>query len=164
MNFGDFKIRNAIEADIKAAIQIDNEVFVVYGTAESPEVISERFLVFPEGFWIVETDITEQIVGYASTEKWSSERPPALNESSRKTHIFDGEVLCITAAVISQFQNKGIGTRSLGEIISFAKTQLCRSVVLETAQAKRFYERQDFQLIGTQSHGQTLLYIMKLSL
>jgi hypothetical protein len=88
-------IRQAISRDISHVCDLDRAAFSPYGTAELPAVISARFSVFPDGFWIAE--YAGHIVGYTSSEKWLVLREPQIDERPEDTHHADGTVWCITA-------------------------------------------------------------------
>jgi predicted N-acetyltransferase YhbS len=109
-------IRLATAADILAAHEIDVAAFGPYGTAESYQIIAARQAVFPEGFLVVAVE--GAVVAYGSSEKWRSERLPALEEPPALTHAADGELFCITAmAVHPHHQNQGFGRARISRSI-----------------------------------------------
>jgi GNAT superfamily N-acetyltransferase len=120
-------------------------------------------LVFPEGFIVAELD--GQIIAYASSERWTVEREPHIDEDPIDTHHPDGRVFCITAmAVDPGHQNHGVGTALLQYLMQFARVCGCERVVLETSQARRFYESRGFSCNAERWHGDTRLYVMSCTL
>lgn len=151
--------------EVDLIVALDKEVFGVYGGEEDPEVIRARLAIFPEGCMLleaVENGTTSHIAGYLTTEKWESEREPALNEDPAKTHKPDGQILNITTlAIRAPFQNKGLGSLLLNSIESIAVREKCHTILLETARARSFYERHGYQTIGERNERGYPLYVLK---
>ncbi|NJN82809.1 MAG: GNAT family N-acetyltransferase [Caldilineaceae bacterium] len=149
-------------------IALDSEVFGIYGADESPEVIAARVAVFPTGCVALE-EADENgdalLIGYLTTEKWSTLREPALDENPTASHAPDGRVLCITTLVVgAQHQRRGLGKRLLDHAIEIAMRERCEQIVLETAHAERFYQRHGFEKIGEREQRGIHLPIMRLRL
>ncbi len=159
----DVKIRLAEQGDIIAACDIDKEAFSPYGTAELPSVIKARWHVFPQGFVVAQYG--NFIVGYGTTEKWLSEREPAMNEDPSTSHHPEGSIFCITAmAVRKEWRKRGVGSAILESLIQIAKAEKCRAILLETTHAQSFYLKRGFQITGGREQMDTNLAILKLSL
>ncbi|MEM7803023.1 MAG: GNAT family N-acetyltransferase [Chloroflexota bacterium] len=151
------------EADL--IVSLDQEIFGVYGGQESPDIIRARLAVFPAGCMIlelVEDSTTSHIAVYITTEKWATEREPALNEDPHTSHHPQGQVLNITTLAIRlSYQNRGLGGLLLETVESIAGREDCHTVVLETARARPFYERHGYQFIGERNERGYPLYILK---
>ena len=72
-------VRNARDQDLPAVVEIATEAFTPYGTAENPETFQLRLRAFPDGFIILVAD--NEIAAYGCSEKWLTEREPALDEN-----------------------------------------------------------------------------------
>ena len=156
-------IRQATQADLPTILKLDKEIFGAYGGEEDPEIISARLAVFPQGCAIFEAQQgeREEIIGYATTEKWSTLRDPSLNENPFETHDPTGSVLNITTlAITSANQGRSYGGEGLRWIEQFGISESCREIVLETANARRFYEKHGYRLIGERDERGYPLYIM----
>lgn len=136
------------------------EAFGPYGTAENLDTLSARQQVFPDGFLVAE--MTGKVVGYASAEKWLTERVPALDEPPAQTHSPSGRTFCITAmAVLREWQNAGFGTALLTALLEVAQMHQCDMVLLETTHAQQFYQRRGFQVVQTRHERDVELSVMK---
>jgi predicted N-acetyltransferase YhbS len=156
-------LRPATPADVRAAHLIDVAAFGPYGTAESYEIIAARQAVFPDGFLVVAVD--GAVVAYGSSEKWRSERLPALEEPPALTHATDGKLFCITAmAVHPSHQNQGVGSQLLQTLLEVAQRHNCSVVILETTHAQSFYLRRGFQIAGARTERGVRLAVMRLEL
>lgn len=156
-------VRAAQKADLPTMIRFDKEIFGPYGGEEDPEIIAARLAVFPQGCLIFEVEQGErtEIIGYATTEKWSALRDPALNENPFDTHDPHGTVLNITTlAIRSSHQGQAYGGESLSWIEQLGIREKCREIVLETANARRFYEKHGYRLLGEKNERGYPLYIM----
>lgn len=154
-----FLIRLAQENDLPSVVNIDNEVFSPYGTTEEPRIIASRLSVFPEGFFVLESDGV--IAGYGSSEKWATEREPVMNEDAFASHDSSRRIFRITAmAVKNDYQNRGVGSAILDRLLSIAHEQGCRRVVLETTHAKQFYLHRGFHVAGTRQQMNAMLFVM----
>lgn len=155
-------IRRATPADVSAAYAIDAEAFGSYGTAESFATLAARQAIFPAGFIMAE-DVG--VVGYGSSEKWLTERVPALDEPPRLTHHPEGRIFCITAmAVRRSRQNQGVGTALLNAFLEIARSHHCQAVLLETTHAQDFYRHRSFQVAQLRQERGVALAVMRLRL
>lgn len=157
------RVRPATPADVPTAHALDLEAFGLYGTAESQETIAARQRVFPAGFLVADRD--GEMIGYASAEKWLTERAPALDESPTLLHHPDGQVFCITAmAVWRKWQNHGVGSALLEALLNVAQLQKCHTVILETTHAQHFYAQRHFQVAYIRQERGVDLIVMKCSI
>lgn len=156
-------IRVARAIDAPMAHAIDVEAFGPYGTAEKLDTLAARQQVFPDGFLIAE--VTGEIVGYASSEKWLTERAPALDEPPSQTHSPNGSIFCITAMAVRRArQNHGIGTALLTALLDVAQAHQCKAVLLETTHAQHFYLHHGFQITQVRRERDVELSVMKKNL
>ena len=158
-----FTLRPVTQADMSQIIQIDEDVFAPYGTAESPAVIRARQDVFPQGFVVALAE--GHIVGYGSAELWQEMREPGLDEDPHITHVPQGRILCITGmAVMESYQQRGIGTAMTQYLIEVARAHTCHTIVLETTHARAFYQRLGFRVISQRQERGVKLFVMALRL
>jgi len=161
-------IRPATLNDLDQMFALDQEIFGAYGADESTEVIQARIEIFPEGCAILEkqeVDGSATFLGYLTTEKWIHEREPTLDIPPQITHHPEGHILCITTLVVApEHQNLGLGQRLLNHAIKIAKQQDCNQIILETAQARAFYLKHGFEIIGQRTQWDIRLDIMRLNL
>ncbi len=161
------RIRQAIPHDLPQIITLDQEIFGVYGADEPPEVIGARLEAFPSGCVVLEevektANTGVILLGYLTTEKWTEAREPMLDEDPHITHQPNGQVLCITTlAIAPQAQNRGLGLQLLNQAISIAQREQCNQIILETAHAKKFYHRHNFEVVGERTQRGIPLYIMQ---
>jgi len=167
---GMVRIRQATSTDLQQILALDQQIFGVYGAAESPAVIQARLTVFPAGCVVLEeaapVDAAVNValpplLGYLTTEKWTTLREPALDEDPYLTHNPTGTILNITTLAIAPAQQqRGLGAQLLTYAITFARREACTALILETAWAARFYERHNFVKIGERRQRGVLLHIM----
>ncbi|MBK9745998.1 MAG: GNAT family N-acetyltransferase [Chloroflexi bacterium] len=151
--------RPVAERDLPSVVDLDYEAFTPYGTTEDPHIFTARFKVFPQGFVVAE--LNDNIVGYACSEKWLSDREPTLDENPEATHSPDGTVFCITGMAIRRaYQRQMIGSLLLQDLLRIAREQGCTKVILETSNARAFYVKHGFSKSGERSQNGTLLHIM----
>jgi ribosomal protein S18 acetylase RimI-like enzyme len=154
-------VRNARDQDLAAVVEIDSEAFTPYGTAETPETFQLRLTVFPDGFIILVAD--NEIAGYGCTEKWLTEREPALDENPLVTHQLDGRILCITGmAVKKKFRGRGYGLRILDKLIEIAHRERCQKIVLETTHAQGLFQQRGFHTVRNRTERVVSLDVMTL--
>lgn len=155
-------VRNARDQDLPAVVEIDTEAFTPYGTAEKPETFQLRLTAFPDGFIILVAD--NEIAAYGCTEKWLTERDPALDENPLVTHNLDGRILCITAmAVKKKFRGRGYGLRLLDKLIEIAHRERCQKIVLETTHAQAFFLKRGFKTVQNRTERGVSLDVMALA-
>lgn len=139
-------VRNARDQDIPTVVEIDAEAFAASGTTAKPEIFQSRLRAFPDGFIILVAD--NEIAAYGCTEKWLTEREPALNENPMTTHQLDGRILCITGlAVQMNHRKKGYGLLMLDKLIEIAHREGCRKIVLETTHAQSLFLKRGFMSV-----------------
>ncbi|MGZ9166864.1 MAG: GNAT family N-acetyltransferase [Anaerolineales bacterium] len=156
-------VRNARDQDIPAVVEIDTEAFSAYGTAEKPETFPRRLTAFPDGFIILVAD--HEIAGYGCSEKWLTEREPALDENPLVTHKPEGRILCITAmAVKTNYRGRGYGLRILDKLIEIAHGEGCKKIVLETTQAQGLFLKRGFQTVRNRTEGGFSMDVMALDI
>ena len=154
-------VRNARDQDLPAVVEIDTEAFTPYGTAEKPETFQLRLTAFPDGFIILVAD--NEIAAYGCTEKWLTEREPALDENPLVTHNLDGRILCITAmAVKKKFRGRGYGLRILDKLLEIAHRERCQKIVLETTHAQAFFLKRGFKPVQHRRERGVSLDVMSL--
>ena len=157
-------IRQAAITDLAPIVALDEAIFGWYGAQESAEIIGARLAVFPAGCVVIaeSADLAKPtILGYLTTEKWLQLREPALDEDPYVTHQPTGTVLNITTlAVAPGQQQRGLGTLLLNQAKLIARQHRCRTIVLETAHAERFYQQHDFAKIGERQERGIVLAIM----
>lgn len=156
-------VRNAREQDLPAVAEIDFEAFSPYGTAEQPETFQLRLIAFPNGFIILVAE--NEIAAYGCSEKWLTEREPALDENPLKTHQLDGRIFCITGmAVKTKQRGKGYGLVLLDKLMEIAHNEGCRKIVLETSHAQGLFLKRGFKTVRTRIERGTSLDIMELEI
>jgi N-acetylglutamate synthase-like GNAT family acetyltransferase len=156
-------VRNARDQDLPAVGEIDTEAFSSDGTAERPETFQLRLTVFPDGFIILVDE--NEIAAYACTEKWLTEREPALDENPQFTHQPDGRILCVTGmAVKKKFLHKGHGSLILDKLVEIARRERCLKMILETSQAQGFFLQRGFEVTKNRTERGVSLDVMSLEL
>ena|SRR5690349_5743931 len=154
-------VRNARDQDLPAVVEIDAEAFTPYGTAENPETFQLRLRAFPDGFVILVAD--NEIAAYGCSEKWLTERVPALDENPMVTHQLDGRILCITGmAVKKKYQGRGYGVRVLDKFLEIAHGERCQKIVLETTHAQDFFLKRGFKTVQKRTERGVTLDVMSL--
>ena len=154
-------VRNARDQDLPAVVEINTEAFTPYGTAENPETFQLRLRAFPDGFIILVAD--NEIAAYGCSEKWLTEREPALDENPMVTHQLDGRILCITGmAVKKKFQGRGYGVRVLDKFLEIAHGERCQKIVLETTHAQDFFLKRGFKTVQKRTERGVALDVMSL--
>lgn len=159
------QLRPATIADLPQIIALDQQIFGSYGADESPDVIAARLTVFPAGCAVLVEATTQDdaaaILGYLTTEKWTTLREPALDEDPRLTHQPTGVILNITTLAIAPAQQgRGLGAQLVAHAIKLAQQEGCTAIVLETAWAARFYEQHGFVKRSERRQHNILLHIM----
>lgn len=162
-------LREATPADWEQLVALDQLIFGSYGAEEDPAIIKARLETFPHGCMVLEENqdlpngaTIHQLLGYLTTEKWSSVREPRLDEDPRQSHQPTGTILNITTLAISPtHQNRRLGVRLVEAAIAIARRESCTDIVLETAHAERFYERHHFKKIGERTERNIPLHIMR---
>lgn len=156
-------IRNAREQDIPAVAEIDAEAFAAEGTAETLETFQRRLTAFPNGFIILIAE--NEIAAFGCSEKWLTEREPALDENPYVTHQPDGRVLCITAlAVKTKFRGRGYRSLVLDKLMEIAHNEGCRKIVIETSHAQDLYLARGFQTVQQRRERGAALDVMSLEI
>ena len=156
-------VRNARDQDIPAVAAIDAEAFSPYGTAEKPETFQLRLTAFPDGFVILIAD--NEIAAFGCSEKWLTEREPALNENPLASHNLDGRILCITAmAVKTKYRGRGYSLLILDKLIEIAHREGCRKIVLETTHAQDLYLKRGFTTVKHRTERGISFDLMSLDL
>jgi ribosomal protein S18 acetylase RimI-like enzyme len=156
-------VRNARDQDIPAVVEIDAEAFSSYGTAEKPETFQLRLTAFPNGFIILVAD--NEVAAYGCSEKWLTEREPALDENPMATHQADGRIFCITAmAVKTNFRERGYGLLILDKLIEIAHREGCRKIVLETTHAQGLFLKRGFKTVQSRTERGVSLDVMSLDI
>jgi len=158
-----YRIHQAVPADLPLVVDLDYEAFAPYGTAEDLEVFATRLATFPEGFVVMEQD--SMIVGYGTSEKWLTEREPALGEDARTIHWPDGRIFCITGMAVRQtYRERGYGLAILDHLIGIARHHNCTTIILETTHAQGLYLKRGFRVVRERQERGVVLSVMKLEL
>lgn len=156
-------VRNARDQDISTVAEIDTEAFTPYGTAEKPETFQLRLRAFPDGFAILVAD--NEIAAYGCSEKWLTEREPALDENPLTTHQPEGRIFCITAmAVKMDYRGRGYGLRILDKLIEMARQEGCKKIVLETTHAQGLFLKRGFETVQNRTERGISLDVMSLEI
>jgi ribosomal protein S18 acetylase RimI-like enzyme len=156
-------IRLAQPADLPQVADLDNEAFLPYGTAETPETFIARLQAFPAGFVVLEVE--GQIAAYGCSEKWLSDQEPGLDQNPLATHQPNGHIFCITGmAVRLAHRGRGYGLAVLDHLIEIARQQGCTKIVLETTHAQGLYRKRNFVLVRSREERGVRLDIMVLEL
>jgi ribosomal protein S18 acetylase RimI-like enzyme len=156
-------VRNARDQDMPTVVEIDSEASSPDGIAEKLETFQLRMRAFPDGFIILVAD--NEIAAYGCSEKWLTEREPALEENPLKTHQLDGRIFCITGmAVKTKFRGKGYGLRILDKLMEIAHNEGCRKIVLETSRAQGLYMKRGFQTIRNRTTRGIAVDVMALDI
>jgi ribosomal protein S18 acetylase RimI-like enzyme len=156
-------IRNVRDQDISAVAEIDTEAFSPYGTAEKPETFQLRMTAFPDGFIILIAE--NEIAAFGCSEKWLTEREPALDENPRVSHQPEGRIFCITAmAVKMKYRERGYDLLVLDKMIEIAHNEGCRKIVLETTHAQDLYLKRGFKVVQNRTERGISLDVMSLDI
>ena len=156
-------VRNARDQDIPAIVEIDTEAFSPYGTAEKPETFQLRLTAFADGFIILVAD--NEIAAFGCSEKWLTERAPALDENPLVTHQPDGRILCITAmAVKMKYRGRGYGIRILDKFLEIAHRESCKKIILETTHAQGLFLKRGFTTVQNRTERGVSLDVMSLDI
>ena len=161
-------LRQATIDDCAQIVALDQLIFGSYGAQEDPEIICARLTIFPAGCAVLEETyatptgaMQRQILGYLTTEKWSTIREPALDEDPYQTHQPTGTVLNVTTLAIAPDQQKRrLGGRLVDHAIAVARQEECTMIILETAHAEKFYQQHQFTKLGERQQRGILLHIM----
>lgn len=153
------RLRQAKIDDIEHVLAIEDSSFDA-GIKESPQVFKERIAVFPEGFFLAETEACKNPVGYICSELWPSGRELtyqtfSLGHSIRKVHSCEGTELYISSmGVLPDYRGRGYGGQMLQQLIASSKATYPQvaSVVLIVSEkwtaAKKTYLKLGFEQIG----------------
>jgi ribosomal protein S18 acetylase RimI-like enzyme len=156
-------VRNARDQDIPAVAEIDEEAFSPYGTAEKPETFQLRLTAFPDGFIILVAD--NEIAAFGCSEKWLTEREPALDENPKTSHQPEGRIFCITSmAVKENYRGRGYSLLVLDKLIEIAHNEGCRKIVLETTHAQELYLKRGFKTVQNRTERGISLDVMSLDI
>lgn len=156
-------VRNAREQDIPAVAEIGAEAVSPHGMAEIRETFQRRLAAFPNGFIILVAE--NEIAAYGCSEKWLTEREPALDQAATVTHQPDGRICCITGlAVKKKFQGRGYRLLVLDKLIETAHLEGCKKVIAETSHDRDLYRDRGFQLLRTRTDRGISLDVMSLDL
>lgn len=159
----DYEIRPVQESDLSHVVDLDQEAFSPYGTAEAPETFTLRFQAFPAGFVVLVKE--GEVAAYGCSETWLEEREPGLDENPMHTHTPEGTIFCITGmAVRLRHRGKGYGLAILDHLIQIAKRERCNRIILETTHAQGLYRKRGFQAIRSRTDRGVTLDIMVLDL
>jgi len=156
-------VRNARDQDIPAVIEINTEAFSPYGIAERPETFQLRLTAFADGFIILVAD--NEIAAFGCSEKWLTERAPALDENPLVTHQPDGRILCITAmAVKMKYRGRGYGLLILDKFLEIAHREGCKKIILETTHAQGLFLKRGFKTVQKRTERGISLDVMSLDI
>ena len=156
-------VRTVRDQDIPAVAEIDAEAFSPYGTAEKPETFQLRLTAFPDGFIILIAE--NEIAAFGCSEKWLTEREPALDENPQVSHQPEGRIFCITAmAVKMKYRERGYDLLVLDKLIEIAHNEGCRKIVLETTHAQDLYLKRGFKIVQNRTDRGISLDVMSLDL
>jgi ribosomal protein S18 acetylase RimI-like enzyme len=156
-------VRNARDQDISAVVEIDAEAFTPYGTVEKPEIFQLRLNAFEDGFIILVAE--GEIAAYGCSEKWLTEREPALDENPFTTHQPEGRILCITSmAVRTKFRGRGYGLLVLDKLIEIAHREGCRKIILETTHAQGLCLKRGFKTVQNRTEREISFDVMSLDI
>ncbi len=152
--------RQATKEDVPLIVSLDQKIFGVYGGEEDPDIIAARVDAYPKGCRMLEL-VNGETVGYLTVEKWTTLREPALNENPHETHDPNGSVLNITTLAIDPpYQSQGFGGEVLQWLEPFSIDESCNQIVLETANARSFYEKHGYHLMSERNERGYPLYVM----
>lgn len=118
-NINDFFIENAGIKDINSIMLIEEASFAKEIT-EDEKVFIERLETFPEGFFILRENPSNEAAGYITCEIWNRNNPESktlltrehfnLSHSIKKYHNPEGDCLYIASIAISKkYRGKGLG-------------------------------------------------------
>lgn len=156
-------VRNVRDQDISAVAEINQEAFSEYGTAEKPETFQLRLTAFPDGFIVLIAE--NEIAAFGCSEKWLTEREPALDENPMITHQPDGRILCITSmAVKMKYRGRGYGLIVLDRLIEIAHREGCRKIVIQTTHAQGLYLKRGFATVQSRTEREASLDVMALDI
>ena len=106
-----------------------------------------------------------EIAAYGCSEKWLTEREPALDENPLATHQPEGRILCITAlAVKKKYRGRGYSLLVLDKLIETAHLEGCKKIVLGTTHAQDLYLQRGFTVVHNRTERGISLDVMSLDL
>ena len=147
-------IRQANAEDVTKIAEIEDKCFPP-AEAASLKSFLERFMSFPECFFVAELDgkVVGHVNGCVTDEP---ELPDALYHNA-SLHIPDGPWQTVFGlAVLPEYQHRGIATALMGHFKEQAKERGKKGVILTCKDAKiGFYEGLGFacQGVSASSHG-----------
>jgi ribosomal protein S18 acetylase RimI-like enzyme len=158
-----FEVRQARLADLDQCIAIEHAVFLP-SEAAARDQIEARIRLYAEGFFVAQTGA--DLVGFINTGATAKDD---LADEALKSMIghdpTGANVVIFSVAVLPAWQGHGLAKRLIGAIVSQARGQRKRAVLLL---CKReligFYERLGFVSRGpsNSSHGGFAWYQMRL--
>jgi ribosomal-protein-alanine N-acetyltransferase len=148
-------IRNACLADVDAIMEIEYACFE-RGVMESREVFKNRIRLFPEGFLVVDDQISSRGIAYLSSELWEKRYDGkyyfTLDQPIEKKHNANGAVYYISSmGVLPDYRGKGIGSRLFERSLKVAGSLGCMEAILIVGEtwnhAQAIYTKQGFSVL-----------------
>ncbi len=141
-HFPDYDVRLANFKDIQEVMRLENKGFAE-GIREAEEIFLSRLRVFNEGFWILESSPTREILGYLTCELWVSDENLSastftLNADITSRHSLDGCHLYISSMTTDpKVRGKGLGSYLFDQVLrlSILKRPNLKSIVLVVNEA-----------------------------
>lgn len=154
MDTKEIVIRRAIADDINAIAEIEDKCFPA-AEAASIKSFVERFIVFPECFFVAEID--GKVVGHINGCVTDAPILPDALYHNATLHQPSGAWQTVFGiAVRPEYQHQGIGGKLMKHLIADAKRRNKKGIVLTCKDEKiGFYESFGFQCRGVSesSHG-----------
>lgn len=154
MNTNEIVIRRAIADDINSIAEIEDKCFPA-AEAASIKSFVERFIVFPECFFVAE--INGKVIGHINGCVTDSPNLPDALYHNATLHQPNGAWQTVFGiAVLPSYQHQGIGSKLMEHFKADAKRRNKKGIILTCKDEKiGFYESLGFQFRGVSesSHG-----------
>ncbi|WP_105616309.1 GNAT family N-acetyltransferase [Vallitalea okinawensis] len=149
----DYTLRIAIKNDIYDIMEIEKSSFNLE-ICEPKSIFLERIDVFPEGFYVIESN--KKVIGYISTELWDYKEEIdtdqfTLGHSIKDLHNAEGNELYISSmGILPIYRGIGLGKILFNDAISkiLEKSENVKSQILIVSenwgQARKIYKRNGF--------------------
>ena len=163
-NMTNYCIRNVTPADLDAVAAVEAACFPP-AEAASREAFAYRIAVFPERFFVAETE--DRIIGIING---CASNLPLIEDAlfEPQGHEPDGmNQMIFGLAVLPEFQRQGIAAALMQRLIDFAKQSGMKQVILTCKEQKiAYYSKFGFENRGISGsvHGGSVWYDMILTL
>ncbi len=113
-----FEILKIEEKDLKAVLEIQNELFTS-DLQEDISIFRRTCELFPEGCWVIKME--DKIVGYLLSHPWTLSCPPLLGSYIESLPSSTDCLYFHDIGVLTRITGKGLGKEIIMKFIQFAK-------------------------------------------